>query len=87
MALGRKLLFGVSLYFHARLSSENVSATVLFSDLINHLLFVNHPHKRIHLFVAGILFALAFVCRFQTGFMVAGTIVPAFLFTRCNSKA
>ncbi len=80
-------LFWCIPYFHARLSSENVSATVFIFGLNQSLTFVNHPHKRIHLFVAGILFALAFVCRFQTGFMVAGTIAWLFFIYKVQLKS
>lgn len=67
-------LFWCIPYFHARLSSENVSATVFIFGLNQVLSFVVESNKRNRLFWAGLFFALAFVCRFQIGFMVAGAL-------------
>ena len=62
------LLFWCTPYFHARFSSENLSATLFLFGLVLTLRKMS-PSNTI---AAGLLFGLAFVVRFQLIFMIAG---------------
>ena len=63
------LLFWCIPYFHARLSSENVAGTLFIFSLV-----ITNRNSGRSFFVAGMLAGLAFIIRFQTGFMVAGLL-------------
>ncbi|MGZ3883629.1 MAG: hypothetical protein ACXVPQ_04795 [Bacteroidia bacterium] len=56
-------------YFHARLSSENFSSTLFLLGLV---LILRERGRWWHFMLAGLLFGLSFLCRFQLGFMVFG---------------
>jgi phosphatidylinositol glycan class B len=70
--LGASLLGWCLPYFHARFSAENFSATLFLLGLA--MLLHELPAKnRARVFLAaGALFGIAFVCRFQMSFMIAG---------------
>jgi phosphatidylinositol glycan class B len=65
------LLFWCLPYFHVRLSSENFGITLFIYGLAM-ALNPSYGRNPIYLLLAGFLFGMAFVCRFQIGFMVAG---------------
>lgn len=60
-------------YFHARFSSENLSASLFIFGFLFCLKQVNKPsYSVMSLIMAGFLMVLAFLCRFQISFMIIG---------------
>lgn len=68
------LLFWCLPYFHARLSSENFSSNLFLLALIIILQNNNNAPKLLLVLFAGFLAGIAFVCRFQFVFMIAGLL-------------
>jgi GPI mannosyltransferase 3 len=58
-------------YFHARHSSENLSTSLFLFGLCTYLYFKKNPRFS-HFLLSGLFFGLAFVIRFQAGFLIAG---------------
>jgi len=65
-------LFWCLPYFHARLSSENVSTTLFIFGFLLTLKNARISNSGIKLITAGLLMSVAFLCRFQISFMIAG---------------
>jgi GPI mannosyltransferase 3 len=72
--LGASLLAWCLPYFHARFSAENFSATLFLLGLGMLLHSLQAGRRSGILFVAGCLFGISFVCRFQMSFMIAGVL-------------
>ena len=80
------LLFWCLPYFHARLSAENVSATLF---LFGFILCANTKDGRYLLLkslIGGIFLGLAFQCRFQISFMIAGFLAWQFFIAKIEKK-
>ena len=71
-------------YFHARFSSENFSATLFLFGLF--LLLRPLKNNLPGLFFGGVLLGLAFISRFQAGFMIAGLMGWCFYTKRFRSN-
>ncbi len=56
-------------YIHARTSGENLGGSLFW---ISFCIFIDHPKSFSRLFGSGLLMGLAFLLRFQIGFMIAG---------------
>lgn len=69
---GFGLLFWCLPYFHARFNSENFSATLFLLGLVLILRSIERPNRLIPFLLAGLCMGIAFECRFQTSFMIAG---------------
>lgn len=78
------LLFWCLPYFHARFSSENFSVTLFIVGLL--IVLKDKPLDESHFsfLKAGLFFGLAFVCRFQMSFMVAGLLCWLFFIKKTN---
>lgn len=68
------LLFWCLPYFHARFSSENFSMSLFILGLLIVLKDNRFSGSPFSFLMAGLFFGLAFVCRFQMSFMIAGLI-------------
>ena len=68
------LLFWCLPYFHARFSAENFSASLFVFGLATVLNSRSLKAKSVDLFLAGAFFGVAFFCRFQMSFMIAGLL-------------
>ena len=66
------LLFWCLPYFHARFSSENFSETIFIWALLLVLKPKAIKSPYVSFLTAGLLFGIAFVCRFQLCFMILG---------------
>lgn len=66
------LLFWCFPYFHARFSAENFSSTLFTFGLVVLLKAIRTNNNLLSYFFSGSLFGIAFHCRFQMSFMIAG---------------
>jgi phosphatidylinositol glycan class B len=80
-------------FLHARFSSENWSSIFFLSGLSILLILLNREEKKekmnevlLPLFISGIAFGLAYVVRFQTGFMIAGVGCWLLFYRRLDFK-
>lgn len=69
------LLFWCIPYFHARASSENLSATLFLFSAVLVLKALKVQRAAWRFLGSGLLAGMAFNCRFQLGFMVAGFLL------------
>jgi len=68
-------------YLHARFSAEGISGSLFFLGL-GCTWYAKERKNNYLLYLSGLLLGLAFVCRYQTAFMIAGLLVWCIFFAR-----